>query len=146
MELPDLGVPYDVVATRISSQPNAWLPPGHRTIKLRGDLRWAMRAHLAGTVDREVGGSDVEGRWFAVGQTEHITTAAGYTESVALKFGFVQTDLWMLPAGSVLNVGWASPLFGRAGGGFQAELVPAESPSPVRTRSGGRWANRIGHA
>jgi len=142
--MPSLGVPYSLVRpARPTSQPTAWRPPGHNTIRIHADLRYAIRVHQNGRVP---GGSNWLGAWFAIGESEHVTTKAGYEAAVALKDEFTQADVWTIKAGSLLNVGWAAPLFGRAGGGFQAELLHGESPPAVRQLAGAFWADRFGHA
>ena len=49
---------------------------------------------------------------------------------------FTQADVWTIKAGSLLNVGWAAPLFGRPRRRFQAELLYGESPPAVRQLAG----------
>jgi hypothetical protein len=144
LTIPNLGVPYTLVhPTRESSQATAWRSPGPTTIRIHRDLERAIRVHLNGRIP---GGSDWLGSWFAIGESEHITTKAGYTGAVALKHSFTHVDTWTIKAGSLLNVGWAAPLFGRSGGGFQAELLYKESPPAVRVLAGAVWVDRVGNA
>lgn len=125
---------------------NAWGAHGYQTVRLLADLP-ALRVHTrsgaaAATRPELAGGAGTLGRWFAIGDV--ILTRDDYQAAHALPAGFSHQDDWLLPAGTVLNVGIAGPLFGHPGGALQAERL--SGPPPRHTPLAGYWANRAGNA
>jgi hypothetical protein len=137
------GTPYPKQPTSATS---AWLGGNYRTIKLAADVE-GVRVHVGagvGAARREslATGAGSLGRWFAVGDV--ILTRSDYTSSRALPSGFSKVDWCRLKAGSIVNVGQCSPLFGRMGGGEQVEWVSGPRPKQVTTDA--TWSDREGHA
>jgi hypothetical protein len=129
-----------------TSAPSAWLGGNYRTLRLASDLE-AVRVHVgagAGAARKAplATGAGSTGRWFAVGDV--ILTKSDYTSSRALPSGFTKVDWCRLKAGSIVNIGRCSPLFGHVGGGEQVELV--SGPRPEQVTSSGNWSDRSGQA
>lgn len=144
------GIAEDLPAMQVALQPTsyakAWAGP-YFTIRLVAELP-AIRVHARGgeaaAARGALAGSGTIGRWFAIGDV--ILTREAYAARHALPGRFTHQNEWILPTGSVLNVGFAGPLFGHPGGALQAEWLsgPSLRPSPRPIR--GFWASRAGHA
>src|SRR5215471_3925055 len=116
------GTPLPKAATSFAS---AWLGGNYSTIKLAADVD-AVRVHVGGGMGASprshlASGAGSVGRWFAVGDV--ILTRSAYTNSRALPSAFSRVDWCRLRAGTVVNIGRCSPMFGGAGGGEQVEWV-----------------------
>jgi hypothetical protein len=142
------GFPEAIPAVQVSlqktSQDNAWLGPRF-TVRLVSELP-AIRVHVRGAAGAAAqssrAGSRSVGRWFAIGDV--ILTRDQYAARHALPGRFAYQDEWILPVGSILNVGLASPLFGQTGGALQAEWLGGP---PLQSRPiAGFWSNRAGRA
>lgn len=139
-------IPAVAVAPVQTGASNAWGPLGYTTVRLVAPLP-ALRVHTragvaAATQPALAGGAGTFGRWFAIGDV--ILTRDQYKAAHALPAGFTHQDDWLLPTGTVLNVGIAGPLFGHRGGALQAERL--SGPEPTRTALKGHWSNRSGTA
>ena len=143
------GVPDPLPAMLVSRQQTssdaAWRHLRH-TVCLLAPLP-AIRVHVragaaAASVERLALGAATAGRWFAIGDV--ILTRSAYAAEHALPDSFSHQDDWLLPTGTVLNVGQAGPLFGHRGGALQAEWL--SGPSPQRRRIEGYWSNQSGNA
>lgn len=142
----DIDIPAVAIAPVQTGASNAWGPRGYTTVRLLEPLP-ALRVHTrsgaaAATRPELAGGAGTVGRWFAIGDV--ILTRDQYKAAHALPAGFSHQDDWLLPAGTVLNVGIAGLLFGHAGGALQAEHL--SGPEPTRTVLNGHWSNRSGTA
>jgi hypothetical protein len=137
-------IPAVVLPLRSTRADNAWL--GERfTVRLVADLP-ALRVHsrggIAATHQEQFSRSGTVGSWFAIGDV--ILTREEYLAVHALPGNFTHQDEWLLPSGSILNVGICSPLFGHKGGALQAEWL--EGP-PLQNRPlKGWWSSKIGNA
>jgi hypothetical protein len=143
------GVPDPLPALLVSLQQTssdaAWQHLRH-TVCLLAPLP-AIRVHAragAGAASREglAFGAGTVGRWFAIGDV--VLTRSAYSAEHALPESFTHQDDWLLPAGTVLNVGRAGPLFGHQGGALQAEWL--SGPRPERRRIEGYWTDQSGNA
>ena len=135
------GTPQPKQAT---SNSGAWLGGNYKTIRLAADVD-AVRVHVGagvGAARREAlaVGAGSAGRWFAVGDV--ILTRSAYTDSRALPSGFTRVDWCRIKAGSIVNIGRCSPLFGHLGGGEQVEFL--SGPRPEQTTVPGNWSEREG--
>ncbi len=124
-----------------SRDPRAWAAGDWRTVQLLAPLD-ALRVHTAGRASAGRPASGEQGRWFAL--DDCIETSGELASSRSLPGAFTHTSLVRVPAGAVLNVGFASALFGGAGGGGQAEFLEGPAPSFVALR-GKYWHGRAGH-
>jgi hypothetical protein len=129
-----------------TSAPNAWLGGNYQTIRLVTDVE-AVRVHVGAGVgasrrDGLATGAGALGRWFAVGDV--ILTKSDYANSRALPSGFTKVDWCRLKAGTIVNTGQCSPLFGHLGGGEQVEWV--SGPRPEQMTTVGNWSEREGNA
>ena len=115
----------------------AWLGGNYASIKLVSDVD-AVRVHVRAGVGATTGSGRREspaaapgplGRWFAVGDV--ILTDSAFTNSRSVPPGLTRVDWCRLKAGSIVNVGRSSPLFGHMGGGEQVEWV--SGPRPEQT-------------
>jgi hypothetical protein len=125
-----------------TSNSGAWLGGNYTTVRLVADVD-AVRVHVGagvGAARREslAMGAGSLGRWFAVGDV--ILTRSTYTSSRALPADFSRVDWCRLKAGSIVNVGRCSPLFGHMGGGEQVEWV--SGPQPEQTTVSSNWSER----
>lgn len=121
-----------------TSNARAWLGGNYTTMKLASDVE-AVRVEAASGVGARPGDGlrgawRTLGRWFAVGDVILARTAPA--NSRALPAGFSGVDWCRLKAGSIVNVGRCSPLFGHVGGGEQVEWVSGPAPEPVATAAG----------
>lgn len=146
LDLPGINekLPAVEIPLRPTRAENAWR--GDRfTIRLIADLP-AIRVHSmggSGASHREVfTRSGTLGNWFAIGDV--ILTREEYMTTHALPGPFTHQDEWLLPQGSILNVGICSPLFGHTGGALQAEWL--DGPPLQRRQLKGYWAGAIGNA
>lgn len=133
LDLPGLNrrLPAVIIPLRKTNADNAW--QGERfTVRLIADLP-ALRVHAK---------VNARGRWFAIGDV--ILTREEYQSAHALPDHFSHQDEWLLPHGTILNVGVCSPLFNHAGGASQAERLAG--PPPQRREFRGYWASRWGNA
>ena len=128
MIMPYLDSAYAVIATSATTQPTAWSSSGYVTVLLCQDLPRAMRVHARGRIP---GGSSTWGRWLSIDLMERWTTRLDFIDRHALERDAAWVSFFTLRAGTVLNVGWAAPLFSRAGGAAQAEFVEHLSPQPL---------------
>ena len=116
-----------------TSNSAAWLGGNYRTMKLVADVD-AVRVSVGVAVgvhaDRGGAALDALGRWFAVGDV--VLTRSAYT-TPRQPAGFSRVDWCVLRAGSIVNVGRCSPMFGHAGGGDQVEWVSGPRPESVTT-------------
>jgi hypothetical protein len=133
------------LARQPTSVPNAWLGGNYRTMRLVTDAE-AVRVHVnaglgAARSSMLATGAGSTGRWFAVGDV--ILTRSDYTSSRALPSGFTQVDWCRIKAGSIVNIGRCSPLFGHIGGGEQIEWLSGPAPEQVSTV--GNWSDREGN-
>lgn len=138
-------IPAHPVTRHATSAGNAWLGP-YETVKLEADVT-AIRGHVgagegAATQKHLVTGAAERGRWFAIG--DFVQTYGDYKRSRALPADFTDVAVCTLRAGSLVNVGRCSPLFGHAGGGEQAEFVLGPAPT-IRTLDA-TWSHSAGHA
>jgi hypothetical protein len=128
-----------------TSNTNAWLGGSYKTVKLIQDVE-AVRVHVGAGVGATrqplMSSAGSLGRWFAVGDV--ILTKSAYTDSRALPSGFTKVDWCRLKAGTIVNVGRCSPLFGHMGGGEQVEWVSGPRPEQVTTDA--QWSDREGNA
>jgi hypothetical protein len=116
-----LELPAGLVAPRArSAAPEAWVAGRWLTVQVHADVP-ALRVHTAGRSFPRRPASDGAGAWVAIGDV--ILTAGELTSSRALPGAFTHTSEALILAGTVINVGFASPLFDGAGGGEQAEYV-----------------------
>jgi len=127
------------------------------TVRLAG-AHLALRVHVGageGAVTGDnihlVTGAGLWGRWFAIG--DFTLTRADYADAYSLpktptssgpRSFFTRVGFFTLPAGTVLNVGRASPLFGHTGGGAQGERLGG--PAPRIHSFNGVWSAEYGHA
>lgn len=140
------SLPASPLPLRDTSAENAWTPRGYRTIRLTQSIP-AMRVHVRAGVGAAFQGhlalgAGRHGRWFAIGDV--ILTREEYAAAHALPAGFSHQDDWELPIGTVLNVGYAGPLFGHPGGALQAEWI--SGPPPTVRSIDGYWSSKSGRA
>ncbi|MBS0393457.1 MAG: hypothetical protein JSR54_02465 [Proteobacteria bacterium] len=128
-------------ASRDSRDPRAWVGGEWLTVRLLAPLE-ALRVHTAGRAYPGRPASSEQGRWYALDDV--IETSGELAASRSLPGAFTHTSVVRVPAGAVLNVGFASALFGGAGGGGQAEFLGGPTPSFVALR-GKHWHGRAGH-
>lgn len=136
-------------AVFVDSQPtkafDAWLLGQYRTVRLERALP-ALRVHARGGIGAAANptlvGAGTSGRWFAIGDV--ILQRAEYVASHALPATFTAQAEWLLPIGTILNVGVAGPLFRHPGGGLQAEWLSGLPPQEHSIS--GFWLNRSGTA
>ena len=125
------ALPAVEIPQQPTSQDNAWIGARY-TIRLISQLP-ALRVHSK---------SNAVGRWFAIGDV--ILTREKYKELHALPGSFTHQDEWILPEGTILNVGIASPLFGHSGGALQAERL--DGPPCHHQPIAGFWIDKTAHA
>ncbi len=139
-DLPAIPVPR-----RPSKCSNAWKDE-YKTVALTHAIQ-AIRVHVgAGTAASQhrhlATGAGLHGSWFAIGDV--VQTYEQYRASRALPSHFTNIAIATLAAGSVVNVGLCSPLFGLPGEGEQLEFV--EGPPPVFRELDATWSHVAGHA
>ncbi|HUO79844.1 MAG TPA: hypothetical protein VMU00_06855 [Steroidobacteraceae bacterium] len=125
-----------------SSAPEAWTGGQWLTVRIC-EATPALRVHTAGRAFPGRPASHAAGAWVAIGDV--IWTAAELASSRALPGAFTHTSDAEIAAGTVVNVGFASALFGGAGGGEQAEYVSGPA-FRFRSLEGKRWHGRAGTA
>ncbi len=149
MTLPGLPEPLPVrLLPRRAATPGtetAWLGE-HHTVQLLAPLA-ALRVHQRGgtaaaSAPGPAWGAGTWGNWFAIGDV--VLSRSQYAARYALPGAFTHQDEWQLPAGTVMNVGIAGPLFGHDGGGLQAQRL--DGPPLQRRRLHGYWVDRVGSA
>ena len=138
-------IPAHVVAKRQTKAVNAWLEP-YETVQLDADVV-AIRGHVGagegGAVQKHLAiGAGEQGKWFAIG--DFVQTYDEYKRTRALPADFTHVAACTLRAGTIVNVGRCSPLFGHRGGGEQAEYV--DGPVPVIRTLDATWSHSAGHA
>jgi len=139
------AIPACVVHKRATTRLTAWLH-SYLTVKLYGEM-WAIRTHV-GAVDaayanaRMARGARAIAAWFAIGDI--VQTYEQFRNARALPANFTHISLASLLPGTVLNVGRCGPLFGKRGGGEQAEYL--EGPAPVLRHLDAWWSRLPGHA
>lgn len=124
-----------------TSDSRAWLHGQYVTVQLTAAVE-AVRVHTNGKSFADRPASNLRGRWFAIGDI--IQTSREYQSSRSLPGTFTHVALVTLRPGCVINIGICSPLFGGAGGEFQAEHVsgPAAEIMPITNK----WHSRSGNA
>ena len=103
-----------------------WLGGNYATVRLVNDVD-AVSVRVGGRPPATAAGRP--GPWFAVGDV--ILTGSAYTHSRSLQTGFSTVDWCILKAGSIVNIGRCSPLFGHLRGGEQVEWVSGPRPEQV---------------
>jgi hypothetical protein len=114
---------------------DAWLGGQYVTLRLLNDVE-AVRVYVIapfGNNSNSSPGAGSSGRWFAVGDV--IFTQPSATSARGMWESFARVEWCRLRAGSIVNVGRCSPLFGAMGGGDQVEWVSGPVPEKV-TNSG----------
>jgi hypothetical protein len=112
---------------------DAWLGGKYVTLRLVNDVE-AVRVYVIAAFGATGGNSSVpgtgsNGRWFAVGDV--IFTQPSTTSARGMWESFARVEWCRLKAGSIVNVGRCSPLFGAMGGGDQVEWVSGPVPEKV---------------
>jgi hypothetical protein len=139
------ALPAAPVLQRPTSASNAWLGT-NRTVRLPAPVE-ALRVHVgagaAASIHKHLAtGAGLHGRWFAIGDV--VQTYEQYRASRALPAHFTEVAVATLAAGTVVNVGRCSPLFGHRGGGDQLEWV--EGPAPALWVLDATWGRTAGNA
>ena len=138
-------LPATPVPQRPTSAADAWLGT-YRTVRLTAPIE-ALRVHVGAGVAASphkhlATGAGLHGRWFAIGDV--VQTYGQYRASRALPGHFTEVAIATLAAGTILNVGRCSPLFGHQGGGDQIEIV--EGPAPAFRPLDATWSRTAGSA
>jgi len=113
---------------KATAQRSAWLCGTWLTVLTGGDIL-ALRVHLKGReIETEWGdrvGSSEAGAWLLIDDV--VLTSRQIVEQRALPAGmFSHVSRATIRPNTLLNIGIASPLYGFAGGGWQAEWVGQE--------------------
>lgn len=113
--------------TAESRDKSPWLDGIYTTVKLIAAVD-GLRVHTGGKGYPGRQGSHETGAWILIGDV--IGTSGQIADSRSLPTSnpssmaaFTQTSEAVLAAGTIVNIGRASALFGASGGGFQAEYV-----------------------
>src|SRR5262245_56842668 len=101
-----------------TSNAAAWLGGRYTTFRLISDLEavkvYMLAAFAHPAADKVAASATSNGRWFVVGDV--ILTRSDPVGSRGSWSTFVRVDWCRLKAGSIVNVGRCSPLFGPMGG------------------------------
>lgn len=138
-----------VAPQAVSKDPNAWAMGQYATVRLLAPTE-ALRAHTNGRAYPGRLASGSTGSWVALGDV--IQTSGSFASSRSLPTdnpssatAFTHVNSVVIPAGTVINIGVASALFGGRGGHFQGEYVSGPSLQ-FRPLTGKHWHSKFGHA
>ena len=134
-----VDLPAMKVHPKSESDLSKWQNGMYETVKLTASVE-GLRAHTGGKNYPGRQGSKEMGAWVLIGDV--IGTSSQIADSRSLPTNnprsmtaFTKTSEAVLGAGTIVNIGLASALFGGSGGGFQAEYIsgPRISFSPITT-------------
>jgi len=128
---------------------NAWAMGQFATVRLLTPTE-ALRVHTQGRAYPGRAASASMGGWVALGDVIQTADALASSRSLptanpSSATAFTHVNSVVIPAGSVINIGVASDLFGGRGGGFQGEYVSGPALQ-FRPLTGKHWHNKYGSA
>jgi hypothetical protein len=121
---------------------DAWRLRQYVTVRLVAPVE-GVRVHTNNKSLPKRKASAPEGAWVAIG--DFVETSKEFVNSRALPGPFTHLAWAVLPEQCVVNVGLCGPLFGGAGGGFQAEYISGP-PIQFTQAHGKHWHGSYGHA